>query len=86
MRDKRIGFVLGMWALYQIVLGFTVPGIDNLAHFGGLLGGAALGLVLRPALLDGRETVAAHPVTRAGAVVSLSCLAVAAAFVAPRLF
>lgn len=49
VRDKRIGGVLLVWALYQIIVGFTSPVIDNFAHIGGFLGGAAvtLGLKLR---------------------------------------
>jgi rhomboid protease GluP len=32
----------------NLVFGFTVPGIDNLAHLGGLVAGAALGYGLAP--------------------------------------
>lgn len=32
----------------NLVLGFTIPGINNLAHMGGLAFGAALGAILRP--------------------------------------
>ena len=32
----------------NLVLGFTIPGVNNIAHLGGLLGGAALGCVLAP--------------------------------------
>lgn len=32
----------------NLVFGFTVPGIDNLAHLGGLLAGFALGYALSP--------------------------------------
>lgn len=32
----------------NLIFGFTVPGINNIAHLGGLVGGATLGLVLAP--------------------------------------
>lgn len=50
VRDKRIGFVLAIWAGWQLLTGFVTPFIDNFAHLGGLLGGAALALVLEPRL------------------------------------
>jgi len=51
LRDKRIGFVLLLWALYQIGTGLLNPWIDNCAHIGGFLSGVALALVLSPRLL-----------------------------------
>jgi hypothetical protein len=35
-------------AAAQIALGFAVPAVDNAAHVGGLVGGAAAGLMLAP--------------------------------------
>lgn len=52
LRDKRVGLVLLVWAVYTVVTGFFSPWIDNFAHIGGFVGGAATGAVLRPALLD----------------------------------
>ncbi len=31
------------WAIYGLVFGFVVPGIDNAAHIGGMLGGMVFG-------------------------------------------
>ncbi len=39
---------LGSIVLINLVLGFMIPGIDNLAHLGGLVTGAWLGFVVRP--------------------------------------
>ena len=40
VRDRRVGFVLIVWALYTILGGIREPFIDNGAHIGGALGGA----------------------------------------------
>jgi len=53
LRDKRIGFVLLIWAGWTVVTGFLSPGIDNWAHIGGFVGGAGLG-----ALLPGKQKFA----------------------------
>ncbi len=39
---------IGMLIVINLVIGFTVPNIDNAAHVGGLLAGAALGFLLVP--------------------------------------
>lgn len=48
VRDKRIGGVIGAWGAFQILIGLGVPYIDNAAHVGGLLVGAAIGGLFRP--------------------------------------
>jgi rhomboid protease GluP len=48
LRDKRVGYVLAVWAAYQIFTGLVSPYIDNLAHVGGFLGGALVTLPLEP--------------------------------------
>jgi rhomboid protease GluP len=44
VRDKRIGGVVAVWAGYTLLLGALQPMIDNGAHLGGLLAGAAAAL------------------------------------------
>ena len=52
VRDKRIGWVLGFWALYSIATSFLDPYIDNFAHIGGFLAGGLITLFLQPAVLS----------------------------------
>ena len=47
LRDKRISVVLGIWATYQLAIGFLMPFVDNFAHLGGLAGGALATLMVR---------------------------------------
>ena len=52
MRDRRIGFVLLVWALYTIGTGLMDPFIDNGAHIGGALAGALIARRLHPVVLS----------------------------------
>jgi rhomboid protease GluP len=70
VRDRAIGAFVGLLAVYQIFIGFTEPFVDNWAHLGGCLGGAAAVLVLRPVL--GQESRLFSP-----AVKSLAAAAIA---------
>ena len=54
VRDKRIGVVIAAWALFTVVTGLITPMIDNAAHIGGLLGGMAVSLAIRPRILERR--------------------------------
>jgi rhomboid protease GluP len=51
-RDRGGGFGVavlrqyGQWALLLFVLGFVMPGVNNLAHLGGFVGGYLAGLML----------------------------------------
>jgi rhomboid protease GluP len=85
LRDRRIGGVLAIWAVYQLLLGLLNPAVDNLAHLGGFLGGMVMGLLLRPAILEGRAEVAGRPLVRAGLFVSCAALLATAACVLARL-
>ncbi len=52
MRDRRIGLVLLVWAVYYIAGGIVTPYIDNAAHIGGALGGALLARRFHPVVLE----------------------------------
>jgi rhomboid protease GluP len=52
VRDRRVGFVLLIWAVYSIAGGLTENFIDNGAHIGGALGGALVALRLHPVVLS----------------------------------
>ena len=51
LRDRRVGVVLAVWAIYTIVGGLMTPLIDNGAHVGGALGGALVARRLHPVVL-----------------------------------
>jgi rhomboid protease GluP len=52
VRDRRVGFVLLIWAIYTIAGGLTDAFIDNGAHIGGALGGALIASRLHPVVLS----------------------------------
>lgn len=86
VRDRRIAILLVGWGIYQFVIGALLPQVDNRAHLGGLLCGLVLGLVLRPALLDGRPQVNFAPISLAGLTMASVALIGTAVFFLPRLF
>lgn len=51
-REARLGVVLAGWAAYTVIVGFMTPMVDNWAHIGGWLGGAALAFLLTPKSFD----------------------------------
>lgn len=65
--------------LLNVAFSFT-PGIDKWAHFGGLIGGALLGLFLRPALLDDRRPNAVRDMSLSLLCALLLVLTAGAAF------
>ncbi len=79
VRDRRVGFVLLIWAIYTIAGGLTDPFIDNGAHIGGALGGALLASRLHPVVLSPMPAERAAAVRRwLGLVVALLAYAVVA--------
>ena len=51
LRDRRVGFVLLIWAVFTVGAGLMTPFIDNGAHIIGALGGAFVGRFLQPVVL-----------------------------------
>lgn len=51
VRDRRIGFVLLVWAAYSILGGVFDPYVDNGAHLGGAVIGALVARGLHPVVL-----------------------------------
>ncbi len=85
VRDRRIGLILVVWAIFQLASGALVPQVDNRAHLGGLLGGTVLGLLLPTAVLEGRDEVNAGATAKAGLVLAALALIATAAVFVPRL-
>jgi rhomboid protease GluP len=73
LRGVALSFIV-----FNIVFGFTVKGIDNAAHVGGLLGGAAAGMVLAQPLRPGRPTVWLRSLLAVAAAAGVAAAAVAA--------
>lgn len=72
VRDRRVGFVLLIWAVYSIAGGLTTSFIDNGAHIGGALGGALIASRLHPVVLSPLPSERAAAVRRwLGLVVAL---------------
>ena len=64
---RNLTMQIGALIAINLVIGFTIPNIDNAAHIGGLLAGAWLGFVLVPrgATLSSFWTRAGGPTTGA---------------------
>jgi rhomboid protease GluP len=68
LRDRRIGVMLLVWALYSILSGFVTPWVDNGAHVGGAIAGAAIAYALHPVVITPLPALAAARVRRASLV------------------
>jgi rhomboid protease GluP len=66
VRDRRIGIVLIVWALYTIAQGVLTPYVDNGAHLGGLLAGMLLARRLHPVVLEAPPDDTRARIRRAG--------------------
>jgi rhomboid protease GluP len=85
LRDHRVGYVLAIWSIYALVLGFMSPIVSNSCHLGGLVGGLILGALLPPAILADRSELAGRPTTRLQSAFALAALIVSAVFFVPCL-
>ena len=45
------------WAIYGLIFGFFMPGLDNAAHIGGLAAGAGFGLLVSDMPSVTRESI-----------------------------
>lgn len=64
------------FAGYNILFGFSIPGIDNAAHLGGLAGGFALGwLLAMPVDREARRRLAAPRILAGLAALAVICVA-----------
>jgi rhomboid protease GluP len=64
VRDRRIGFVLLVWAAYAVISGILTSYIDNGAHVGGAVAGALVARRLHPVVLDWMPDAKAAAVKR----------------------
>jgi len=64
VRDRRIGVVMIVWAIYTVLGGLTSAYIDNGAHIGGLATGWLVGRRLHPVVLEPMSTEREHVLRR----------------------
>ena len=78
---SKLGGVAGSFIVYNIVYGAAHAGIDNTAHLGGLVGGAAAGALLLRPLIPSRLSDPRRPAL----IVAAACaLGLIVAFALPR--
>jgi rhomboid protease GluP len=63
-RDPIITQLLLLTGL-NLFLGFTIPGVSNTAHIGGLLGGLVFGYLMAPTVYSRKRFVATAPIVAA---------------------
>ncbi len=63
-RDPVISQLLLLTGL-NLFLGFTIPGVSNTAHIGGLLGGLVFGYLMAPTVYSRKRFVATAPIAAA---------------------
>ena len=60
-RNPVISQLLFLTAI-NLFLGFTIPGVSNTAHIGGLVGGLVFGYLMAPTVYSRKRFVAASPI------------------------
>lgn len=75
---KRLLGSQGVFLAYALTQGFGKAGVDNAAHVGGLLTGAALALLLAPRLQQGAAPARVRPALAGAALAAAVALLVAA--------
>jgi rhomboid protease GluP len=85
IRDHRVSIVLAIWAIYNLFLGAFSPIVSNYAHFGGLLGGSILGLLLAPVILTQSSEADDRLMPKLETGIALLVLASAVLFFLPHL-
>jgi rhomboid protease GluP len=78
---SRLGGVAGSFIAYNILYGAAHAGIDNMAHLGGLVGGAAAGALLIRPLIPARPVERRRPLLL---VAGACALGLVVAFALPR--
>jgi len=63
-RDPVISQLLLLTGL-NLFIGFTIPGVSNTAHIGGLLGGLVFGYLMAPTVYSQKRLVATSPIAAA---------------------
>lgn len=78
LRDQGIGTFMAALAVLEIASGFFDPYIDNWAHIGGFIGGAAMAFVFKPVRFMDEQLPTISAKVRAYAAISMTvlCLAV----------
>lgn len=84
-RDARLGVVLAGWSAYSLVVGLLSPFVSNAAHAGGLLAGLAMGVAMRPVILNPDRASDRPWIGRTLLAVSLAVLIASFAGFLPRL-
>jgi membrane associated rhomboid family serine protease len=71
-QSRSIASQMGILIVLNLVLGFTIPGIDYTAHIGGLIAGLWLGLIIAPTNVQTLRSIWQQPRTKNSPVTVLA--------------